>query len=533
MTAIPARVAGVREVIAVCPRPDATVMLAALEAGVDRMFRIGGAQAIAALAYGTETIPRVDKIVGPGQCLRGRRQGSRLARLRDRLLRGPERDRGRLIERQSGLDRGGPARPGGARPRRARHPADAVATACRRGREARSSGNSLPQDRHESSLARNGAIVVTRTMTEAIALSQRIAPEHVVCDDDKVAARLTTAGTVFVGDYSAQALGDYSSGSNHVLPTSGAARGRGGLSAADFVRVSTVQRITRAGVRAIGPAAVALAEAEGLTGHARSVRDAAAIREGRAMTAMYQKLAMPAEGLRLHLNENTGGCSQAVLDAIGGLTREMAAVYPDYTDATAATAALLGVPPSYVVLVNGLDEGIFAAALATLRGPASIPARVPDCRSRFRHVCGLVAQGGGTGRRSSARTGFAFPAGRRDCGDHPGDADRLPHDAAQSDRVADPARGCHRDRAAPLRMRSIFVDEAYIDFGGQTLIEQPLLDRYPNLVVGRTFSKAYGLAALRAGALVATPATLERIRECVPPYSINIAAVARDPGGDE
>ena len=77
---------------------------------------------------------------------------------------------------------------------------------------------------------------------------------------------------MFVGDYSAQALGDYSSGSNHVLPTSGAARGRGGLSAADFVRVSTVQRVTRAGVRAIGPAAVALAEAEGLTGHADSVR---------------------------------------------------------------------------------------------------------------------------------------------------------------------------------------------------------------------------------------------------------------------
>ena len=93
-----------------------------------------------------------------------------------------------------------------------------------------------------------------------------------MCDDDQVASKLTRAGTVFVGDDSAQALGDYSTGSNHVLPTSGAAGGRGGLSAADFVRISTVQRITRAGVRAIGPAAVALAEAEGLTAHAQSIR---------------------------------------------------------------------------------------------------------------------------------------------------------------------------------------------------------------------------------------------------------------------
>jgi histidinol dehydrogenase len=120
-------------------------------------------------------------------------------------------------------------------------------------------------------LARNSALVVTRTIGEAIALSQRMAPEHVVCDDEEVAARLTVAGTVFVGSLSAQALGDYVTGSNHVLPTSGAARARGGLSATDFVRVTTVQRITRAGLRGIGPSAIALAEAEGLTAHAASV----------------------------------------------------------------------------------------------------------------------------------------------------------------------------------------------------------------------------------------------------------------------
>ena len=121
------------------------------------------------------------------------------------------------------------------------------------------------------SLERNGGIIVTRTLGQAIALCQRIAPEHVVCDDMDTAARLTIAGTVFVGDTTAQALGDYTTGSNHVLPTSGAARGRGGLSAADFVRVATVQRVTARGVRAIGPAAIALAGAEGLAAHAASI----------------------------------------------------------------------------------------------------------------------------------------------------------------------------------------------------------------------------------------------------------------------
>jgi histidinol dehydrogenase len=123
-----------------------------------------------------------------------------------------------------------------------------------------------------TALARNGAIVVTRTLDEAIALSERMAPEHVVCDTAAVAARLRRAGTVFVGDWSAQASGDYVTGSNHVLPTSGAAAARGGLSASDFVRVSTVQRLTRAGLRGIARDGIALAEAEGLSGHAASIR---------------------------------------------------------------------------------------------------------------------------------------------------------------------------------------------------------------------------------------------------------------------
>jgi histidinol dehydrogenase len=122
-----------------------------------------------------------------------------------------------------------------------------------------------------AALKNNGGVIVTRSLDEAIVLAQRMAPEHLVCDTDAVAARLTRAGTVFVGNHSAQASGDYVTGSNHVLPTSGAAAARGGLSAADFVRVATVQRVTRAGLNRIGPSAIALARAEGLEAHARSI----------------------------------------------------------------------------------------------------------------------------------------------------------------------------------------------------------------------------------------------------------------------
>jgi histidinol dehydrogenase len=271
MTAIPATVAGVREIVAVCPRPDAAIMFAAFEAGVSRLFRIGGAHAIAALAYGTETIPAVDKIVGPGNAYVAAAKA--------------------LVSSHCAIDfNAGPSEivvvSSAGRPRwiaadliaQAEHDPDARAillTPSRTlaGAVARALAEQMPDEGPASrAMSVNGGIVVTRSIGEAIALCQRMAPEHVVCDTDHVAARITRAGTVFVGDFSAQASGDYATGSNHVLPTSGAARARGGLSAADFVRVSTVQRLSAAGIRRIGPAAVTLAKAEGLAGHAASIQ---------------------------------------------------------------------------------------------------------------------------------------------------------------------------------------------------------------------------------------------------------------------
>jgi histidinol dehydrogenase len=271
MTVIPARVAGVREIIVACPRPDATVMCAAIEAGATRLVRLGGAHAIAALAYGTETIPRVDKIVGPGNAYVAAAKAFVAADCGIDFFAGPSEI---LVISTDG----NPAWIAADLLAQAEHDENARAvliTPDRRlaRRVADEIARQMPPDGPARvALEQNGAIVVTRSIDDAIALGERMAPEHAVCDTPAMGRRLRRAGTVFVGHYSAQAAGDYTTGSNHVLPTSGAAAARGGLSAADFVRVSTVQHVTRAGLRRIAPHAIALAEAEGLRGHAASIR---------------------------------------------------------------------------------------------------------------------------------------------------------------------------------------------------------------------------------------------------------------------
>jgi histidinol dehydrogenase len=270
MTAVPAAAAGVREVIVVCPRPEAVVMAAALEAGVSRMFRVGGAHAVAALAYGTRTIPRVDKIVGPG----------------NRYVAAAKA----LVASDCGIDfyagpteivivaaRGPATWIAADLIAQAEHDPDARAVLITPSRAlatrvAREVDVQLPRrGPARDALRAHGGIIITASAAEAVHLANESAPEHLVVDDDRLAAMVTCAGSVFVGPWSAQVAGDYAIGSNHVLPTAGAARARGGLSAADFVRQITVQRVTRAGLRRIGGTVMTLAAAEGLQAHADSI----------------------------------------------------------------------------------------------------------------------------------------------------------------------------------------------------------------------------------------------------------------------
>jgi histidinol dehydrogenase len=270
MTAIPAGAAGVREIVVVCPRPEPVVMAAALEAGVSRMFRIGGAHAVAALAYGTRTVPRVDKIVGPGNRYVAAAKALVAADCGIDFYAGP-------TEIIIVAARGPSAWIAADLIAQAEHDPDARAVLITPSRTlasrvARDVAAQLPNaGPARASLRAHGGIIVTTSAAEAMELANAAAPEHLVVDDNRLAAMMTCAGSVFVGPWSAQVAGDYAIGSNHVLPTAGAARARGGLSAADFVRQITVQRVTRAGLRGIGGTVMTLAAAEGLQAHAASI----------------------------------------------------------------------------------------------------------------------------------------------------------------------------------------------------------------------------------------------------------------------
>ena len=225
---------------------------------------------IAAMAYGTETVPPVDKIVGPGSAYVSAAKARVAGDCPIDFYAGPTE----IVVVARG---GNPDWIAADLVAQAEHDPDARAmllTPSKRLAQAVAQAVKVRLKSHPAakpSISRHGVAVVTDTLNDAVELSNQIAPEHAVCETESVARRLTRAGTVYVGPYGAQAVGDYATGSNHVLPTNGAARFRGGLSASDFVRVNSVQRLTRQGLRRLAPTAISLANAEGLVGHAASV----------------------------------------------------------------------------------------------------------------------------------------------------------------------------------------------------------------------------------------------------------------------
>jgi histidinol dehydrogenase len=282
MNAIPAQVAGVERLVVVCPTPEGVVnplvLLAARLAGVDVIYRIGGAQAVAALAYGTGTIKPVDKITGPGNAYVAAAKRRVFGRVGIDMIAGPseilviaDRDNNPdwialdllsqaehdesaqsiLVTDDAGFGQ-------------------AVAAAVEKRLET--------LDRRAiagASWRDHGAVIVTRDLDEAAALSDRVAPEHLelcVADPDRLAARIRHAGAIFLGAYTPEAIGDYVGGPNHVLPTARSARFSSGLSVMDFLKRTTLARMTPGALSAIGPAAERLARSESLEAHGLSVR---------------------------------------------------------------------------------------------------------------------------------------------------------------------------------------------------------------------------------------------------------------------
>ena len=269
MTVIPAQVAGVKNIRVVSPKPSAEVLAAAAMLGVREFYRVGGAHAIAALAYGTSSIPRVDKIVGPGNAYVT--VAKKLVSFDCALdfLAGPTEA---VVLSDSGI----PKFIASDLVAQAEHDPEALAVLITTSRElARAVKVSSAQLAKKNptalkSLRARGAILVAASRDQAREWANRIAPEHITVSAEDLPF-IRNAGSIFVGDYSAQAAGDYASGPNHVLPTAGQARFRGGLSVADFVKIITVQKLSAQGLGRIAPAIECLAEAEGLAAHATSI----------------------------------------------------------------------------------------------------------------------------------------------------------------------------------------------------------------------------------------------------------------------
>ncbi len=273
MTAVPAQVAGVTNICVACPKPVDEVYGVAHRLGLSQVFRMGGAQAIAAFAYGTKTVPRADRIVGPGNIYVAAAK--------------------RLLAGDVGIDFvAGPTEiliiAADADPRylaadmlaQAEHDTDASAillTTSRRladhvSKELEKQLATLTTAAvARKAIDKNSAIILVDSLDRAVEISNRFAPEHLAIHDEELIPKIRHAGSVFVGAFSPEAAGDYASGPNHVLPTNGVARLRGGLSAADYVKVISVQQLDAKALRKIAPAVTTLARAEGLEAHARSV----------------------------------------------------------------------------------------------------------------------------------------------------------------------------------------------------------------------------------------------------------------------
>jgi histidinol dehydrogenase len=271
MTVIPAQVAGVERVVVVSARPAPETLAAAHLLGIAEFYRLGGAHAVAALAYGTASIPRVDKIVGPGNLYVTAAKRFVAFDCAIDMLAGPTEivvtsERGNADDIASDLVA------------QAEHDPQALAifitTRIDLAKEvmavAKLRSRNLPVARQ--ALDRNGLVILASSAEEARQITNRLAAEHLTVDAASDLDWVQNAGSVFVGRWSSQPMGDYISGPNHTLPTGGMARVRGGLSVNDFVKLITVQEYSAQGMRSLGPPAILLAEAEGLLGHAEAIR---------------------------------------------------------------------------------------------------------------------------------------------------------------------------------------------------------------------------------------------------------------------
>jgi histidinol dehydrogenase len=516
MACVPARVAGVREVILCSPPgknglPAPSVLAAAELCGVDRVFALGGAGAIAAMALGTTSVPRVDRIVGPGN--------SYVAEAK------------RQLAHEVSID--SPAGPSellviadeSAKPidiaaemvAQAEHDVNARVLALVPSTDfatdlKRAVANALTRtpraDTARAALA-GECVRVVCSMDEALKIGAEFAPEHLllaVADADALLPCVRNAGCVFLGTTSSVAFGDYMTGSNHVLPTGGAARRYSGLSTSDFVRWTSYQRVSPSAASRLSTDVAVFADAEGLPAHASAAR---------------ARMAPPTiEPCDLSDNRNLFGVAPSALRALKSLDPSTVLPYPSGdAELRQAFARYLGCAPENVVTGNGSDQLIELA----FRALAGAGHSVAYCEPTFSMIPRFVHWTGSAGRPvPNASNGAADVRALIDAGADltyvcsPNNPTGVSTSRADLEALIAGARGI------------VVIDEAYAEYAGASVVD--LAPKADNLVVLRTLSKAFGLAGLRVGAAITSPFLAQRIASVRAPFSVN--AVAQRIGAD-
>jgi histidinol dehydrogenase len=539
MGVVPARVAGVEEIV-VCspPGPDGlppqSVLAACALAGADRVFAVGGAGAVAALALGTATIPRVEKIVGPGNAFvtEAKRQLTGIVAIDSPA--GPSEV---LVIADDAADATLVAVELLAQ---AEHDPDAAAVLVATTealcdeveREVARLLTTQPRaDTIRAALAARGALLYAADLERAVAFSETYAPEHLLImtrDPRALLPELRAAGTIFLGAASSVAFGDYITGANHVLPTAGLARAYSGLSILDFLRWTTYQELSPAAAADLAGPTALLATVEGLPAHAlaaslrgtRNGRDSGAgdwrlpRRNGYDMLRPYDPGRTPC-AVDLSDNTNLYGPPPAGARALQALDAETVTRYPTVyaTDLKREIARLFGVEPENVTTGCGSDDLIDSAVRAFCNPGDAVAHPVP--------TFGMVSV---FARMNVARP-VAVPLGA----DFALDADALIATRAPLSYVCRPNNptGTSFERTAMVRLLDraagvVLVDEAYADYAGDDLVQAAAAS--DRAVVLRTFSKAFGLAGLRIGFAIGPAAVVAEIEKSRGPYKVGGAA---------
>jgi len=548
MNAIPAQVAGVREIVMVVPTPrgerNALVLAAAHVAGVHRVFTIGGAQAVAALAWGTATVPRVDKITGPGNAFVASAKRRVFGQVGIDMIAGPSEilvlADGSTPADWVAMDLFSQAEHDELAQSILLCPDAAYIDAVQAAIERLLPG--MPRrDVIRASLEGRGALIHTRSMEEACEISNRVAPEHLEVSSKEPGRwepLLRHAGAIFLGAYTSESLGDYCAGPNHVLPTSGTARFSSPLGVYDFVKRSSLIEVTQAGANVLGPVAAELAYGEGLQAHARAAemrlqasaaaadlprnadRIARTVRQD--VTSMHAYAIQPSAGfVKLDAMENPFALPPELQRELGErLGRVAINRYPSQrvADFAAALTRFAGLPAGCrLMLGNGSDELIDLLSVACDVPGATVLAPLPgfvmyelSAKLRGLNFVGVpltaefeldeVAMLAAIERHRPAITYIAYP----------NNPTANLFDDAVIERIV----------TAIGRQNGLVVfDEAYQPFSSRTWL--PRLGQHDHVLVLRTLSK-FGLAGVRLGYLCGPAALVDEIDKVRPPYNVSV-----------